>query len=92
MIDARIPTAWRGRVPPVCSHEQILWVVGWRIDDRVKVTESTRRVLWLEFERSYGHKSKDSNKLAIPWLPPSRLLTPCRWSSPPRLFLFNNYR
>ena len=52
MIDARIPTAWRGRVPLVYSHEQILWVVGWRIDNRVKVTESTRRVLWLEFERS----------------------------------------
>jgi tRNA(Ile)-lysidine synthase len=52
MIDARIPAAWRGRVPLVCSHEQILWVVGWRIDDRVKVTESTRRVLWLKFEQS----------------------------------------
>lgn len=52
MIDAKIPTAWRERVPLVCSHEQILWVVGWRIGDRAKVTESTRRVLRLEFEQS----------------------------------------
>ena len=51
MVDARIPQAWRDRVPLVCSSEQILWVVGWRIDDRVKVTEATKRILRLEFER-----------------------------------------
>lgn len=51
MIDARIPAAWRDRVPIVCSREQILWVVGWRIDDRVKVTDNTERILRLEFER-----------------------------------------
>ena len=51
MIDARIPRAWRERVPLVCSPDQILWVVGWRIDERVKVTEATRKVLFLEFKR-----------------------------------------
>jgi tRNA(Ile)-lysidine synthase len=51
MIDARIPRAWRGRIPIVCSPSQILWVVGWHIDDRVKVTQDTKRVLCLEFER-----------------------------------------
>jgi len=51
MVDARIPRSWRSRVPLVCSAERILWVVGWRIDDRVKVTEATRKVLRLEFER-----------------------------------------
>ena len=51
MVDARIPRSWRGRVPLVCSAEQILWVVGWRIDDRVKVAEATRKILRLEFER-----------------------------------------
>ncbi|MFC1901757.1 tRNA lysidine(34) synthetase TilS [Chloroflexota bacterium] len=49
MIDARIPQAWRRRVPIVCSPEQILWVVGWRLDERVKVTADTRRVLCLKF-------------------------------------------
>ena len=51
MIDAQIPHAWRQRIPIVCSPQHILWVVGWRIDDRVKVTDSTQQVLCLNFER-----------------------------------------
>ncbi len=51
MIDAKIPQAWRRRIPLVCSPHHILWVVGWRIDDRVKVTEDTKQVLRLKFER-----------------------------------------
>jgi len=51
MVDAKIPRLWRDYVPLVCSPEQILWVVGWRIDDRVKVAEATEEVLRLEFER-----------------------------------------
>jgi tRNA(Ile)-lysidine synthase len=51
MIDAKIPRLWRKRVPIVSSPEQIIWVVGWRIDDRVKVTGDTKRVLCLKFKR-----------------------------------------
>ncbi len=51
MIDARIPRAWRRRVPIVCSPGQIIWVAGWRIDERVRVTDNTERVLRLEFRR-----------------------------------------
>jgi len=50
MIDAKIPQAWRQRVPIVCSPEHILWVVGWRIGERVKVTEETNQILCLKFE------------------------------------------
>ena len=49
MIDAKIPRAWRERVPVVCSAQHVLWVVGWRIDDRVKVSGSTQQVLRLTF-------------------------------------------
>ena len=52
MIDAKIPQAWRRRIPIVCSPQHILWVVGRRIDERVKVTENTRMVLRLEMVRS----------------------------------------
>jgi tRNA(Ile)-lysidine synthase len=51
MIDARIPRPWRQNIPIVGSPEQIVWVVGWRIDERVKVTEKTKKVLRLEFKR-----------------------------------------
>jgi len=52
MIDARVPRTWRARVPVVCSCDRILWVVGWRINDRVRVTESTRKVLRIRFEQT----------------------------------------
>jgi len=52
MIDARVPRTWRARVPLVCSCGRILWVVGWRINDRVKVTKSTRKVLRIRFEQT----------------------------------------
>jgi tRNA(Ile)-lysidine synthase len=52
MIDSRIPGAWRDRIPIVCSPGHILWVVGWRLDDRAKVTTDTEQVLRLEFRRS----------------------------------------
>jgi tRNA(Ile)-lysidine synthase len=51
MIDTKIPRAWRGKIPIVCSPEQIVWLVGWRIDERMKVTENTTQVLRLEFKR-----------------------------------------
>jgi len=49
MVDVKIPLAWRDRIPIVCSSGQIIWVMGWRIDDSVKVTEASKEVLRLEF-------------------------------------------
>jgi len=49
MVDVKIPRDWRSRVPIVASHIGPVWVVGWRIDERAKVTSDTRRVLRLEF-------------------------------------------
>ena len=49
MIDARVPRSWRRRVPVVVSPAQIVWVVGCRIDERVKVTGATSKVLRLVF-------------------------------------------
>ena len=51
MVDAKIPRSWRGMIPLLCSPEQILWVVGWRIDERVKVTEATKNILNIKFMR-----------------------------------------
>ena len=52
MVDSAVPRSWRDSVPIVCSGEQVMWVVGWRMDDRVKVTAATEGVLRLEFHRA----------------------------------------
>ncbi|MBZ0158528.1 MAG: tRNA lysidine(34) synthetase TilS [bacterium] len=44
-VDAKVPRDTRERVPLVVSDGQIAWVVGLRVDERFKVTDSTRRVL-----------------------------------------------
>ncbi len=51
MLDARIPRLWRKRIPIVYTPQQIIWLAGWRIDERVKVTENTREVLCLKMVR-----------------------------------------
>jgi tRNA(Ile)-lysidine synthase len=51
MVDARIPSSWRDRVPIVYTPDQIIWVVGYRIDDRVKINKSTKKVITIIFER-----------------------------------------
>jgi tRNA(Ile)-lysidine synthase len=52
MIDAKLPRRFRADTPLVCSPPGIIWVVGWRIDDRVKVTDTTGKVLRLDFVRN----------------------------------------
>ncbi|MEW6374827.1 MAG: tRNA lysidine(34) synthetase TilS [Thermodesulfobacteriota bacterium] len=47
-IDHKIPRFERQGVPLLISGEMIAWVVGFRIDERVKVTEKTQRVLRVE--------------------------------------------
>ena len=44
-IDHKIPNFERPRIPLLISGEMIAWIVGYRIDERVKVTEKTQRVL-----------------------------------------------
>ena len=50
--EAGVPAADRARPGPslVGADGQIVWVVGYRIDDRVKVTTHTRRFLWITTE------------------------------------------
>ena len=44
-IDHKVPRFERPRVPLLISEEMIAWIVGYRIDERVKITERTRKVL-----------------------------------------------
>jgi tRNA(Ile)-lysidine synthase len=47
-IDHKIPRFERPKIPLLISGEMIAWVMGYRIDERVKVSEKTRRVLKVE--------------------------------------------
>jgi tRNA(Ile)-lysidine synthase len=49
MIDQKIPRSLRDFVPIVASPRHIVWVAGWRVDERAKITTATERVLHLAF-------------------------------------------
>lgn len=50
MVDARIPQAWRNRVPILCTKDHIAWIVGWQIDDRVKVLKNSGAIAQITFK------------------------------------------
>ena len=49
-IDHKIPRHQRKRIPLVFKNEELIWVGGYRIDDRYKITESTKKVLRIELK------------------------------------------
>jgi tRNA(Ile)-lysidine synthetase-like protein len=52
MINEKIPASWREHIPLLVNGEgQIVWVCGWRPDERACVTDSTQQVVWLRFGR-----------------------------------------
>ncbi len=50
-IDNKVPRNVRDRTPIVSDGSRIVWVVGYRIGDDVKITDATRKVLKLKVER-----------------------------------------
>ena len=48
-IDHRIPRQARAMAPVLMDRQRIIWLVGHRIDDHVKVTTATSQVLRVEF-------------------------------------------
>jgi tRNA(Ile)-lysidine synthase len=59
LVDAGVPAGRRAANPVVSAGadaavppDSPIWVVGYRIDDRVRVTARTRRYLWLSVEPS----------------------------------------
>jgi tRNA(Ile)-lysidine synthase len=44
-IDHKVPRFERPKIPLLISGEMIAWIIGYRIDERVKVNEKTQRIL-----------------------------------------------
>jgi tRNA(Ile)-lysidine synthase len=43
--DEKVPQAQRDRIPIVCDQQGILWVVGYRLDERARVQPKTKKTL-----------------------------------------------
>ena len=50
-VNVKVPRTERARVPLVLSGDEIIWVVGYRINERFKVRSKTRRAVRLQATR-----------------------------------------
>ena len=50
-IDTKVPREIRDEIPLVCIGNEIVWVIGNKISDKFKVTENTKSVLKMEYNR-----------------------------------------
>jgi tRNA(Ile)-lysidine synthase len=50
-VDGKVPRDERDAIPLIISGEDIVWVVGYRGDERFKVTDETRKILKLEVKK-----------------------------------------
>jgi len=50
MIDEKIPVNLKQRIPVLLSGDAIVWVVGYRIDDRFKIIPGSNQILKITFE------------------------------------------
>jgi tRNA(Ile)-lysidine synthase len=55
MINEKIPAAWRDHLPLLVTGDHIVWVCGWRVDERFAVHTSTDKV-WLA---AFSHSGED---------------------------------
>ncbi len=51
-VDQKIPRDERDRVPLILSGDDIIWVVGYRGDERFKITENTKSTVRLEVKKA----------------------------------------
>lgn len=50
-VDMKVPRDERNRIPLIVSGDDIIWIVGYRADNRFKVTEKTTRIVKLEVKK-----------------------------------------
>ncbi len=55
-INNKVPADQRGAVPVVQSGEEIIWVAGMRINERVKITKNTKNILKISFFQNHTDK------------------------------------
>jgi tRNA(Ile)-lysidine synthase len=59
LAEAGVPAETRARHPLLATPGgEVIWLVGYRVDDRVRVSADTRRFLWLTVEATEGGGSR----------------------------------
>lgn len=48
-IDNKVPRGLRDNIPLVTKNNEVIWIIGYKISDKFKVTENTKSVLKLEY-------------------------------------------
>jgi tRNA(Ile)-lysidine synthase len=51
MIDEKIPTGQRDQIPLLVADQQILWICGYRLDERARIRRTTQQIVHFEFEQ-----------------------------------------
>lgn len=50
-IDNKIPRDIRDNIPLITRGNEVVWIIGYKINDKFKVTENTKKVLKLEYRK-----------------------------------------
>ena len=51
-IDEKINDFDKKQIPLLCNNHQIIWITGYRLDERYKVTDSTKKILRVDMSTS----------------------------------------
>jgi|LSQX01.3.fsa_nt_gb tRNA(Ile)-lysidine synthase len=51
-IDNKIPRDLRDKIPLVAIGKEIIWIIGYKINDKFKATENTKKVLKLTYKKN----------------------------------------
>ena len=60
LTDEKIPAIFRDEIPVICDQKGIVWLVGFQIDDRVKLTGATEKVLSIDVHTAKGYRHPTS--------------------------------
>ncbi len=60
LINEKIPRSKRDRLVLLAEGDEILWVVGYRLSEKVKITENTKRILKLTYIGGNADGREDS--------------------------------
>lgn len=55
MIDEKIPRDQRDQIPVLADGSHILWVIGYRISEYYKITDTTKRILQVKVNGGEEH-------------------------------------